>query len=59
MADKPEELTEEEIEATVEKEARQGCEYGTYCDGEDKIFYPKERRNEPKIYQEEETRRVN
>lgn len=26
--------------ALVKEEARQGCEYGTYCDGEDKVFYP-------------------
>jgi len=24
----------------VEEEAKSGCEYGTYCDGEDKVFYP-------------------
>ncbi len=24
----------------VEKEARSGCEYGTYCDGDDRVFYP-------------------
>jgi len=26
--------------ALVEKEAKLGCEYGTYCDGEDRVFYP-------------------
>lgn len=26
--------------AMVEKEARMGCDYGTYSDGEDRIFYP-------------------
>ena len=31
------------FKATVEKEARLGCEYGTYSDGEDKIFYPEVR----------------
>ena len=24
----------------VKKEARLGCEYGTYCDGGDRVFYP-------------------
>jgi len=25
--------------ALVEEEARLGCEYGTYCDGKDRVFY--------------------
>lgn len=27
----------------VEKEARLGCEYGTYSDGRDRVFYPQRR----------------
>lgn len=35
------ELSEGEIEALIDEEAKQGCEYGTYADGEDKVFTPK------------------
>jgi len=28
------------LKAMVDKEAQLGCEYGTYCAGEDKVFYP-------------------
>ncbi len=28
--------------AQVGEEARLGCEYGTYSDGEDRVFYPEE-----------------
>lgn len=37
-------LSEGEIEALVDKEAKQGCEYGTYANGEDKVFYPQRRK---------------
>lgn len=38
------ELSEGEIEALIDEEAKQGCEYDTYADGEDKVFYPQRRK---------------
>lgn len=55
-----EKLTEQEVKAIVEEEERNGCEYGTYCNGEDKIFYPKEdKRDGTKKYQREEAKKAN
>lgn len=28
------------FKAAVDKEAELGCEYGTYSDGDDRVFYP-------------------
>ena len=36
-------LTKEQIKAILDEEERNRCEYGTYCDGDDKIFYRKEK----------------
>ena len=39
---------DEDTEALVDKEAELGCEYGAYSDGEDRVFYPEDKKRDRK-----------